>query len=737
MQESQQIAVDGWSVYRGRNLLQRDGQSVRVKPRTMDLLVYLADHAGEVVSTEELVDAVWQRRVVGDGTVYRTITDLRQAFGDNAGDARIVETIPKRGYRLVAPVTIVNPESRSHARAFEADRRTMFFAFALFVLTLGVIAFGYALRQTGQPETADILRSPIPPVRRSHLNLGVLAPDSDRDVQIAVSRDGTQLVFSAELSGSSRQIYRLALNELEPSALLGSGGAEEPCFSPDGRWVAFFASEADALKKISVQGGPAQHVANTAIVGGCSWISDTGVVYGGGDRNHGRSLFRVPANGGSSVSLLTTSDGDAGYAMPSILPVTGAALFVLRPGSGGIDPVEARQGSIVVQSLETGEARTLIRGGYAPRFSPTGHIVFAREGALWAVSFDAERLETNGVEVPIVQGVQQDSTRGSASYAFSEDGLLVYVPGIDTGLAPNRTLVWVDKQGREEILRAPPRPYAHPRLSPDGTRVAVSILPSNSQADIWIYHLLRNRLDQLTFGAGIEAGPIWTPDSEGVVFRCTSNGQGICKKSADGAGRVEQLVTTEHPVWPEAISQDGTAVLSQRTDAGYDLHTMSVTSPTTSQPLIETVGNQGMSALSPDGRYLAYCSSETGRYEVYVRTFPDVHGGSWRISNDGGTEPVWGLWGSTGGELFYRGADNSLMSVRLDTTPTFAVRSTSSLFIGQYASSNPATYDVSRDRQRFLFMKESEDRLQTPQPLYAIAVENWFEELKRLAPPSQ
>ena len=196
-----------------------------------------------------------------------------------------------------------------------------------------------------------------------------------------------------------------------------------------------------------------------------------------------------------------------GQVWPEVLPDGNAILFVIRPENGS-----AEDGGIAVLSIETGEVRSLIDGGYLPRYAPTGHIVFARTGGLWAIPFDLARLETTGSAVPVVEGVQQDGAQGNAAYAFSNDGLLVYIPGGETG--PTRTLVWVDRAGNEEPLPVEPRPYASPQLSSDDQRLAVSIL-QDGNSDIWVNDLARGTSSRLTRQPGTDLYPIWAPSGRG------------------------------------------------------------------------------------------------------------------------------------------------------------------------------------------------------------------------------
>jgi serine/threonine-protein kinase len=437
----------------------------------------------------------------------------------------------------------------------------------------------------------------------------------------------------------------------------------------------------------------------------------------------------MPAEGGAPEIVLAASDTE-GYVTPHVLPGGNTALLVVRPGAGGVG--NARDGRIVALSLDTGEFRTLIEGGFRPQFAPTGHLLFIRAGALWAVPFDAEQVQITGREVPVLEGVQNDSFRGGAPYAFSDDGMLVYVPGGDTalGAGSERILVWVDRGGREEPLRVEPRSYFSPRLSPDGQRLATRITQGGAW-DIWIDDLVRGTSSRLTFGSSLEWTPLWTPDGERVIFTSLGQSGGLYRVAADGTGQAELLIEALANVWAQSLSPDGSTLVF---DLLGDIHILSMEGEHTSQPILQAPYLENMPTVSPDGRWMAYQSDESGRLEVYVRPFPDVDDGKWQVSSDGGREP---RWGPEGRELFYRDTD-MMMVVTVEAGPTFSAGLPSVLFTGDYATPGPqvANYDISPDGQRFLMMKNSAESEQTVASTQLIVVDNWFEELNRLAPPS-
>jgi Tol biopolymer transport system component/predicted Ser/Thr protein kinase len=555
-------------------------------------------------------------------------------------------------------------------------------------------------------------------------NTGLLA-------HLALSRDGHRLLYTARVDGRA-QLYLRQLDQLEARPIPETAGAYHPFFSPEGEWAAFFTDETDAkLKKIAIRGGASQTLANTpAYSGGGSWMTrEDSIVYVTQDSAGGRGLFKIRATGGEP-ELLLQSNNQEGYVTPEVLPGDQAVLLAVRPGVGGGG--NAREGSIAVLSLATGELKTLIEGGYRPQYAPTGHIIFVRAGDLWAVPFDVARLEKMGPEVPVIQGIQQGGFVGGAAYAFSTDGVLMYVPGGDTDAGATRSLVWVDRNGQAEPLDAERRYYLYPRISPDGDRLAVTILAAGN-FDVWIYDLMRRTTSRLTFDTSIEGRPIWTPNSQHVVFSSSSEGaSNLFWQAADGTGQPERLVesTTARAV---SFSPDGEQLLFSEQSPTWDLRLVTLEGDRASEPLIQTPSGEYLASISPDGRWLSYTSDESGREQVYVRPFPDVDSGKWQISQDGGAEPT---WGPAGRELFYRnGAE--MLAVTVEADAGFSAGRPRVLFRGNYSEAggaNRPSYDVAPDGQRFLMMRDEAPSEQSSSGTQVVVVDNWFEELMQRAP---
>jgi serine/threonine-protein kinase len=391
---------------------------------------------------------------------------------------------------------------------------------------------------------------------------------------------------------------------------------------------------------------------------------------------------------------------------------------------------------IVVYSLSTGERTLLIDGGASAEYLPSGHIVYALGDTLFGVAFDVATLTVSGGSVPLVQNVQRaDNFTGGANLGVTTDGTLVYLLG-DAATFKNE-LVWVDREGREERINAPRRNYIYAQLSPDATRVVLD--SRDEEDDIWTFDLGRGTLQRLTFDPGLNRSPIWSPDGRRVAFtRELDGGEAAYWQAADGSGSPERLTGDSNVVaavtFPSAFLPDGSALLYSigTTDIGM----VSIGDGSAEVALISGSAQDNNPVVSPDGRWLAYQSNESGRYEVYVRSFPDIDSGRWQISTNGGTRAE---WSADGKELFYfkedSGSGAEIVAVNVESGDTFMPGAQRTLFSGRYLAGQAlrGVYDVSADGQRFLLIKRAEGA-QEAAPQAIVIVENWLEELERLVP---
>jgi serine/threonine-protein kinase len=384
-------------------------------------------------------------------------------------------------------------------------------------------------------------------------------------------------------------------------------------------------------------------------------------------------------------------------------------------------------------NLQTGEHKVLIRDGSQaeyveapPSSTQGGYLVYATEGALSAVRFSPHTLEVLSDPVTVVERVLTKGS-GAADFSVSRGGTLVFVTAREVA-GTVRSLVWVDRHGREEAISAPARPYGVVRLSPDGALAALDI--RDAQDDVWIWSFARQTLTPLTFGHS-DNNPVWSADGRHVIFRSARAGAAnLFRQAADGTGIAERLTTSSSSQTPKAATPDGKRILftavGDATSAN-DLHTLNPGEPKT-DPLIQTAFLKNDPSVSSDGRWLAYESNESGRLEVYVRPFPSVNEGRWQVSMGGGRQPQ---WSRDGRELFYLDGAGFLTSVPVETRTTFAAAKPTRALDTRYFSSNgPWTYDISSDGQRFLMLKDATPADTNSAPASMVVVVNWLEELK-------
>ncbi len=545
----------------------------------------------------------------------------------------------------------------------------------------------------------------------------------DQALLVAVSPDGSQIVYVA-----NQQLYLRDLDEIEALPIQGTDeDPSDPFFSPGGDWVGYFSASGSQLKKIATIGGAPVTLCDSNRPHGASWGSDGTILWG-----QPEGIMRVSANGGIPELVVPTESPEQVHG-PQMLPGGEWVLFTLTSGSGATRWDEAQ---IVVQSLDSGERKILWEGGSDARYVPTGHLVYALEEVLFALPFDLAGLEVSEGPVPIVEGVLRASSiaTGSANYGFSDRGTLIHVPG--SAASTLRSLTWVDRSGNEEHIEAEPRDYFYPRISPDGGRVALD--SRDEDTDIWIWDFARGTLTRFTFGPGNKAYPVWTADGKRVAF---GSGGGFFWKASDNTGSLEQLggnlgEGSQSPN-PYFFSLEGTELVFREQahpDTADNIGMISIEEGSEPEWLLRSEFNERNAELSPDGRWMAYQSDESGQYEIYVRPFPNVEDGRWQVSNAGGIYP---LWSRDGRELFYlAGPPARLMVVPVQTDPTFVPENPQELLEWPYCSRGEGrTYDVSPDGQRFLAFHTAllETDADASPPRINIVL-NWFEELKERVP---
>jgi serine/threonine-protein kinase len=576
-----------------------------------------------------------------------------------------------------------------------------------------------------------LLRQPVAPAHVVRFSIP-LEKDVNYSFQgrhiLALSPDGRRLAYVA-----NGRIYLRALSETSAAPIRGTeiGGGRSPFFSPNGEWLGFWS--ANALKKVALSGGAPVTLCAAANPWGALWNVDDTILVGQG----AAGIWQVPAGGGPPVTLIKMKEGELAQS-PQRLPGGDWILFTLRPAGVG----DWNQAQIVAQSLTTGERRVLINAGRDARYVPTGHLVYALNNVIYAVRFDASRVQVVGGSVSLVEGVGDAlNVTGAAHFSVAANGTLAYVAGTTLGFGPsNNTLVWVDRAGREEPLKLDAQIYSYPRISPDGMSVAVSIADSGipGRADIWVLEPLRGSKTRITFEGNNRFYPVWTADGKRLIFSDGAASKNRIRWApATGAGSIETLLEGEER-YPTSVSQDGRllAFYQVHPKTRRDLWILPLGGQEKPQAFFGTPFEDSAPMFSPDGHWVAYASNKSGQNEIYVRPYPAAGAQEYTISAGGGTEP---LWAPSGRELFYRHG-NDLMKVAV-IVPAGALIAAPPvrLFSGQFVLDSSTTrtvanYDISGDGKRFLMLKTAAVSAAQSSPI-SVAL-NWTEELKQRVPTS-
>ncbi len=544
--------------------------------------------------------------------------------------------------------------------------------------------------------------------------------------RVAIAPDGSRIVFNTLTAAGGIKLYTRALRDLQSQLIEDVADGYSAFFSPDNRWLGFF--QGTSMRKVSLSGGAPVTVAPGGNQAGATWADDDTIYFLSGLPG---GVLAVPAAGGQPKEVITvdTANGERMLKFPAALPGGKAVLLTMATeDSESFD--EAR---IAAVSLRTGQRTVLVERGTHPRYSPSGHLVYARDGKLLAIRFNPDRLEVSGQPVVVLEGVLMSRNTGVANFDISASGDLAYIPGVAEGGA--RTLVWVDRDGTAEPLALPPRSYLHPRISPDARRLAIEVEGSNH--DIHVYDFASGVLSNLT-NDGVSHWPVWSPAGTEIGYRSGPMGRyQLWQVRVDRSGPPQQVAAAGTSQSAESYSPDGLALAYTASDPGVPskINVVALAGDRTPRPLDGTKYAQGSAKFSPDGRWLVYCSTESGKPQVYVQAFPGP-GAKVQVYNDGGTDPVW----KTGSELFYRNGD-SMMAVRVTTEPTFSNGRPEELWKGHYSHGmstscgrpgfTSSNYDVTADGRRFLMVKDNDQDTGTSAQI--IVAIGWAEELNRLS----
>jgi len=674
-------------------LLSRDGVEVALPPRVLGVLELLLARAGEVVSRQEMLDGVWKDAFVTDTSLAEAVSVLRQALGDDPQSPRYVQTVHRRGYRFVAP--IVRPGAALGVPRADAPVQPSIGG-VLAPWSIAVLCAAIAAAALWQ-----IARSPSPappPVVRFEVRLPQGTRFDRRGPPLAMSRDGRTLAWSA-CDGAGCGLDVRGIDRLDPLRLAGTDGASSPFFSPDGRWLGFFAG--GKLQKISIAGGSPVTLADAPEPGGASWGDEGHIVFAG-----------TPAGGlslafdqGGEVTPLTAprmADGEVRHLWPSWLPDGHTILFTVATS-----PLAGSPGRIVALSLPGHTWKTVAQGATRALFASPGYLVMSRGSDVQALAFDPRTLTPTGAADAVLDRLAIGG--GTGAFTVSAAGAL----GAVQSAPPSRRLYWQDDQGH-------PLPDAVARLdavalSPDDRRAA-GVVVDGSRSDVWIADLDRGALTRVT-SAGVNVSPVWSADGSRVLFASSSGGPfAIFSRAIESGAAPSPVAAGDGHLFPWSADRTGAIAVVQGRHEG---RTAVAVLPRATQTTAAATASfdETAPALSPDGGWLAYQSDESGRWEVYVRRAGDRK--AIAVSADGGTSPSW----SADGRAIYFHEGARLLSA------SFAAGANAAVSRPEVVFDNPGARVIAiSSRGRLLVQEESAP------PGTALVVLQWVRELGQRLP---
>ena len=659
------------------------------------------------VVTEEPRSLTVQRKTIPPHVASAVQVALAKLPADRfATAAQFAEALEKPG------VTV--PLARTQARLAPDDRRWRSYfwvAAAVALAAVSLAVWGWTRARSASLRPAEWQYVSIS-------DSGSLTPN---DLPFALSPDGAALVFRDGRQNGLLWLKRRGV--LDPVPLTGTERARSPVFSPDGKWIAFVADR--QLKKVRALGGSVASLSDSAAgdFGGTAWLDDGTILY---VTPNFQELRRVSAAGGPSSLALrldsTLSGGGIGGPMP--LPGARGAFYQWCTAT-------CLNMRVHVLDLRTGKQRILLENAAAAWYLPSGYLLYVRRDGVGLVApFDLERLEVTGPGVPVLERVQVNPG-GYALLAWSQSGSLAYVMG--SGRSSDDIVVRVKRDGDASPIDSTWHGQFNAlALSPDGRRVAVGVgVPNGTGGNVWIKQLDHGPFTRLTFGAA-DRRPIWSPDGRTVAFLRDSGATTMLyARPADGSGEDRLVARLDRQIQEALWSHDGQWLILRTDNAtagAGDLVGVRLRGDSTPVPLVATPFTELHPALSPDGRWLAYTSNESGINEVYVRPFLNPAGGRWQISNGGGSEP---RWSPKGNELFFLDRSPWLNAAQVQTAPTFAVSEVRPLFDASQFSSDPfhQSYDVTPDGSAFIFGSPRQQGARAS-GFRLVWVDNWFSDLQ-------
>jgi serine/threonine-protein kinase len=642
--------------------LWRDGRAIALPPRAVGVLTALLESPGTVVTKQQLMDAVWPDTFVTESSLLEAIGLVRDALGDDRKQPRYIQTVHRRGYRFIGAIAAAAPQAPSTPQTPQAPEnpwRPILIASAAYAITTISVAIVFAVlgqhhieRRTSRFSVSLPVDAAIDPLRGS----------------VAVSLDGSRLAYVASAAGRS-QLFLRSVDRDEPVAIAGTEDAGHPFFSPDGEWIGFFAR--GSLQKVRVDGGLPIVLSAARAGAGATWTADNTIVFGGGP---GGGLARVSATAGARiigapndapVVIATPAPGtrDLRLGWPDVLPGDRGVLFTSITLAGS---------DVSMLNLRTGTRTLLAEHAAFARYSPTGHIVFERQGRLEAARFSLSTMTMAGAPSPIVAGVSSGDVLEGPRFAFSQSGALVYVPAaLDEHEAP---LHWLDARGQLERVPLPAPRAGSVAVAPDQRQLALT-MEGESGPSVWVGDLTRGDLRPFV-GGGQSVSPAWRPNGLEIAFAFSKAGPfNLFMKPVDSTAGPAPLLTSPWNQFPTSWSPEGShlAFTEFQPLTGADIWVLDVTTRER-RVLVRTLFDETWARFSPDGRWLAYMSNESGQWEVYLRS-ARAGGSRLRVSTTGGVWPCWSLDGKT----VYFSANGRTMASSVTTAPALAVAAPTSV----------------------------------------------------------
>ncbi|HEX6650677.1 MAG TPA: protein kinase [Pyrinomonadaceae bacterium] len=592
--------------------------------------------------------------------------------------------------------SLITKPSGTVGRTWTRERMIWAGVCVVLLLALATLAFTHFSRREHASPTVR-LSLPLP-------------ENATRPKRITISPDGSQVVLTANNAAGQRVLWVRPLGSLRAQELDGTEGAASPFWSPDGHFIGYFADQ--KLFKINASGGQPQLLCDAPEDGSGSWNRDGVILFAGLE-----GIYRIPAQGGRPVLATKLSPKEEAHRWPYFLPDGRHFVFL-----GDAETTEDHH--IRLGSLDSQESEVLLNAISRIVYAAPGYLLYVTQGALVAREFDANTRKLTGDPITIAEHIAEVGGNHEFDFSVSEDGVLAYQTG-----DPNSQLTWFDRSGKKLSTVGEPRNYATVVLSPDERRAATTMLDSDGRiADVWLVDFARESLSRLTFESSAEGDPLWSPDGRRIVFSSNRVGNGevdLYQKAAGGAGEDQMVFSSDSAKYPTSWSPDGKYILfenwSPKLKAGMWVLSLG---DNQAKPLLEsTVYDQFQGQLAPDGRFIAYTSNESGKWEIYVQPVP-VNGEKWRISSNGGQLAS---WRKDGKELFYITAEGRLMSVDITSSPKFESTVPRQLFQTSIKNTQQGLcYAATADGQRFLvntYVQESNEPM--------TVVLNWTNDLKR------